>query len=404
MSDRPRGRGGIRRHGNGFQVRISAGTDPVTGARLVLHETVPIAPARTRAARERAARDAREEAERVRTRLLAEADSLRVARTRATLGALLDRWLPEHEVDETTRMLYESQIRNYIKPALGDVPLMLLVREASSRLERFYAQLRRCRQRCAGRPFVEAHVVEGRHDCRIAQCRWHECRPYAASSVRSLHGIISGALTAAVRWGWLSSHPAASVRKPAMKRPHPTPPLAEEMARIVETAWAGDASWGLYIWLSAVTGARRGEVVALQWCDLDLERGRVRLDENYVRGPHGMLLKDPKDPKDPQIRYDFLDKVTVDLLRKHKTETTGHLLGLGIPLTGDTWVFSARPDFSRPRDPSSPGSSTSRGSGLSCSSRGLVPIAMTSEPDHGCSARGGSARRSGSGMRTSATS
>ncbi len=37
------------------------------------------------------------EADKLRTRLLAEADSLKVARTKSTLGALLDRWLPQHE-------------------------------------------------------------------------------------------------------------------------------------------------------------------------------------------------------------------------------------------------------------------------------------------------------------------
>lgn len=40
-------------------------------------------------------------------------------------------------------MNYEPQIRNYIKPNLGDVPLLLLVRDASERLETFYARLRR---------------------------------------------------------------------------------------------------------------------------------------------------------------------------------------------------------------------------------------------------------------------
>jgi integrase len=52
--------------------------------------------------------------------------------------------------------------------------------------------------------------------------------------------------------------------------------------------------WGLYVWLSAVLGARRGEVVALQWEDIDFDAGVVRLDENYVRTAEGMLLKDTK--------------------------------------------------------------------------------------------------------------
>jgi len=46
--------------------------------------------------------------------------------------------------------------------------------------------------------------------------------------------------------------------------------------------------------LSAVTGARRGEVVALQWADIDFGVGVVRLDENYVRTADGVVLKDTK--------------------------------------------------------------------------------------------------------------
>lgn len=49
--------------------------------------------------------------------------------------------------------------------------------------------------------------------------------------------------------------------------------------------------WGLSLWLSAVTGARRGEVVALQWQDIDFAKKVMRLDENYVRTDAGMLLR-----------------------------------------------------------------------------------------------------------------
>lgn len=34
-------------------------------------------------------------------------------------------------------------------------------------LETFYAELRRCRVRCDGRPFLE-HKVAGEHDCKAA--------------------------------------------------------------------------------------------------------------------------------------------------------------------------------------------------------------------------------------------
>ena len=63
-----RRRGGIRRHGQGRQARVSAGFDPSTGERIVLYETVPIAEAQTKTARDRAEREAHKEAEKILTR------------------------------------------------------------------------------------------------------------------------------------------------------------------------------------------------------------------------------------------------------------------------------------------------------------------------------------------------
>lgn len=97
--------------------------------------------------------------------------------------------MEQHEIDPTTRMTYESPIRMYIVPNLGDVPLVLFVREAAERLEELYGRLRKCRAPCNGKTFVERHAEEGRHDCAAASCKRHVCNPYAASSVRSIHPI-----------------------------------------------------------------------------------------------------------------------------------------------------------------------------------------------------------------------
>jgi integrase len=341
-----RKRGNIRRMRDRVQVRVSAGEDPSTGERIILTDSVPI----DVPGNERSERAAMKAAEKLRTRLLADADELKVARTRATVGALLERWMAQHEIDPTTRMTYDAQIRLYIVPKLGDVPLVLFVREASARLEPWYAQLRRCRALCNGRPFVEKHAEEGAHDGTTAGCKRHVCKPYAASSVRSINAILSGACSAAVRWGWISFNPMPSVRPPAKPRPQPRPPTSEQMARIVEAAWKASAEWGLYVWLSAVLGARRGEVVALQWEDIDLTAGVVRLDENYVRTNDGMLLKDTKSH---QMRRVSIDAPTADLLRQHCEDVAARLALLDLSVTDRTWVFSAAPDFSRPRDPAS---------------------------------------------------
>ncbi|WP_433408896.1 hypothetical protein ACQPZU_01010 [Saccharomonospora azurea] len=158
-------------------MRVSAGKDPATGERLALVESVRI----EKPGNERSERAAQKEAEKILTRLQGEADSLKVAWTKSTFGALLDRWLLQHELDVTTRMNYEWIIRDHIHPVLGDVPLLLLTRDASERLERYHADLRRCWLRCNGKPFIE-HRVDGPHECplvlyaRATSSRWRTCR------------------------------------------------------------------------------------------------------------------------------------------------------------------------------------------------------------------------------------
>jgi hypothetical protein len=46
-------------------------------------------------------------------------------------------------------------------------------------LKTLYAELRRCRIRCDRKPFIE-HKADGEHDCVLAKCKPHVCRPMAA--------------------------------------------------------------------------------------------------------------------------------------------------------------------------------------------------------------------------------
>jgi integrase len=71
---------------------------------------------------------------------------------------------------------------------------LLRVRDASERLETLYARLRRCRHLCSGKPLIEKHTIDGRHDCGVVKCQVHVCKPYAASSIRQIHAILSGGL------------------------------------------------------------------------------------------------------------------------------------------------------------------------------------------------------------------
>ena len=203
------------------------------------------------------------QAEKLRTKLLVEADAFRSARTNASLGYLLDRWLPQHDIDENTRESYDSLIRIHIRPALGGIPLTTLVRKATETVEQFYGELRRCRDRCDGRMLID-HKIANPHQCGEAGCRPHVCRPLAASTVCRIHAVLSAACRTGQRWGWMPFNPMDAVRQPSKPKPSPRPPSPAETARLVEEATRQDPEWGLYLWLAIVTGARRGEMCALR--------------------------------------------------------------------------------------------------------------------------------------------
>jgi integrase len=147
---RQRQRGSIRSLPSGsLQVRVFAGTDPVSKKDLYLTEVVRPGPRQAR------------EAEQARTRLLNEVDEKRNPKTRATIDQLMARYFEVADVDIQTMRGYKSKYENHIKPLIGSQPLARLDVEI---LDSFYAQLRTCRDHCRGRMYIQ-HRTDKPHQC-----------------------------------------------------------------------------------------------------------------------------------------------------------------------------------------------------------------------------------------------
>jgi integrase len=316
-----------------YRVRIYAGSDPVTGKRHDLTELVPPGP---RAAAE---------AEKVRTRLLSQLDERRNPRTKATLNQLLDRYIEVLDVDVSTRKTYLGYINNRIRPTLGELQVGRLDGEV---LDSFYAELRRCRNGCTGRRRGIDHRTAREHQCD-ERCRPHVCRPLAASTVRQIHWILSGALERAVRWRWIAVSPATWAEPPSPPQPSPQPPSAEDAARMLTEAWK-DQEWGTFLWLAMTTGARRGELCALRRRHVDLD-GAVLIIEMSVGGRRSATRQ--KDTKTHQMRRIALDTETVEILREHIANQDDRVRQLGVKTPRDPFLFSLDPDCGTPLLPDS---------------------------------------------------
>jgi integrase len=167
--------------------------------------------------------------------------------------------------------------------------------------------------------------------------------------IRHLHTAISATLAAATRWEWISSNPATVVKKPRQPVPQPKPPTPKDAGRIIEAAWEQGNDWGTFVWLTMVTGMRRGELLALRWHDIDLAAGKLEIRRNYVwidgRGVE-------KDTKTHQMRRISLDPTTVDLLTAYRANCEQRVRELALEPARSAFLFSNEPDFSTPYNPS----------------------------------------------------
>lgn len=301
-----------------------AGKDPVSGRRHYLRETIPAGPG------------AKKAAERVLRRLNHEIDEQRSPRTSATLDQLLDRYLETLDVGATTHRAYTRYLELHVRPFLGRTKAGAVGAEA---LDSLYAELRRCRDHCSGSGERVDHRTPREHQCD-ERCRPHRCRPLAAATIRHIHFVLNGAFARGVRWRWVSVNPVEFVAPPAKPPPDPRPPSAAEAARILNEAWR-DPDWGALVWLFMTTGARRGELCALRWSNVDLESGTLTIRRAIAQD--GRVLQD-KDTKTHQQRRLALDTETVEALRDHRERCAERTRAIGVELRSEAFVFSLAPD------------------------------------------------------------
>jgi integrase len=187
------------------------------------------------------------------------------------------------------------------------------------------------------------------HDCERAGCRSHVCKPLTAKTIRNIHSIVSGAFATAKRWEWIAWNPAESAKPPPAVTRRPVPAITpEDVAKVIAEARRTHPVLALYLWLVAITGARRGELCALRVGDIDLEKGIVHIAFNYAVVGGRRVRQDTKTHQD---RYLAIDPVTCAMLREHLDAICAELSDAGLELPQDAYLFSNDPMGASPWNP-----------------------------------------------------
>lgn len=301
-SVRAMSRGHIRQRGDRFELRVSAGINPDTGARRTVTRTVD---------------GPRAAAEKALTRLLTEIDAGAHQGPDATLGQLLDRWwahgVRKKKWGPATRRGYATYRRAYL---------------ADHHDRRLQA--------------ITPAWLDDLYDSLLGRL--------APATVRKVHNILHDALDDAVRWGWLAWNPADRAEPPAVKRRPVKVPDRERLKTAVATVAEADPDWATFLLLQAAVGPRMAELVGLRWGDL---RGaELTIARTVVVDEHGRVhVQD--DTKTHRARTVILGAATLAAIEAHRLRAKDLAAQLEIDVEPGHYLFPARPD--QPDQPRTPG-------------------------------------------------
>jgi integrase len=194
-----------------------------------------------------------------------------------TVGSILDKWL-EHQsapaLERSPRTIDAARlsIEGRLRPAFGDI---LADQVTAEHIDAAYRQ-------------------------------WATRDGLSGGSIRRHHAVLSAALRFGVRRRWLAHNVAVDADPPSARVSRKlVTPTVENVGQLIRAAEEReDPVMAAAIALAYVTGARRGELSALTWSDVDVELGRVRIERSLVLAGGEWVEKGMKSGRDRIISID----------------------------------------------------------------------------------------------------
>ena len=231
-----------------------------------------------------------------------------------TFGTWLDHWYQREckpQIRPKTQADYENRIYQHIIPELGSIPLAKLT---AADLQQFYNRLKE-----GGRLLRVEQYGPGLSDRMVKSC----------------HVTCRVALDQAAAQGLILKNPALSCKAPVTRPKEIQVLTGEEIQRLLIQA-KEDGCFELLL-LELSTGLRRGEILALQWDDLDFRTGVLRVERQVQRIRGKLVVSQPKTRA--SSRSILLPTPVLKILEQYRQSVTSR------------WMFPSPRKGDSPRDP-----------------------------------------------------
>ena len=223
-------------------------------------------------------------------------------RTRADMpfGDWMEHWYETYSKPAArpgTRRIYEGYLRLYIRPELGHIPLNRLT---AKDMQQFFAWLK----------------TEGRADQSDGETG------LADSQLRNIHSLCRRALERAVSEDLIPQNPASGCKLPPAPKGEMNVLSRESMQKLLIQA-KEEKYYELFL-LEFATGLRLGELTALQWEDLNLTTGELRISKQAVVIGSELVITEPKTKA--AVRTLLLPPKVLEVFREYRKRNVSRWL------------------------------------------------------------------------------
>lgn len=233
-----------------------------------------------------------------------------VSPNKLTLGEYLTTWINEvhaNQLKASTLERYKRVINRYLIPELGAIKLQDL---RPSHVQGFYTSL------------LTRSTVTG--------------NPLSPQTVTLIGAVLKKAIKYAVEVdGLIAVNPVNRVPLPKGKGTIPTPWSIQELNTFLDVA----RSHRLFFFfrLSAFTGARRGELLALKWADFD--GTAITISKNRLMAGNQVIEQNSTKGGTNGQRRVPLDRETIELFNVHRVNQLKERMALGENWQETGYVF-----------------------------------------------------------------
>jgi integrase len=158
-------------------------------------------------------------------------------------------------------------------------------------------------------------------------------------TIRNHIGYISSIMSYAVKMGYIANNPCRAVTLPKDFSKEKNIYTLEEVQQILDFLSEEPAEklqYVVFIVLCIYTGFRRGEILGLEWGDIDFENNIITINRSsYYTHNYGVYTDTPKSKT--SYRSVFLPDEVVELIKKHREQQAEYAVSLG-----DKWQETQR--------------------------------------------------------------